>query len=92
VAEKVARAYIRSAIDITGPFGRATLKGAVRKWLPRPLRRWISSGRPDMGPQAMPMPVNCVAFDALVRQVHRIPGGRRVPLPNLGLRAAAAGC
>lgn len=37
------------------------------------------------------MPVICLAFDALVRQVHRIPGGRLVPLPNLGVAMTPAG-
>lgn len=37
------------------------------------------------------MPVICMAFDALVRQVHRIPGGRLVPLPNLGVVPTPAG-
>ena len=28
--------------------------------------------------------MNCLAFDELVRRVHRIPGGRRIPLPGAG--------
>jgi len=86
VAEQVAKAYIHSFTKVTGPFGRSAAKSFMRKLAPRALRPLMPRGWDVPRSHSMPMPINCVAFDELVRQVHRIPGGRFVPLPNLGIQ------
>jgi hypothetical protein len=85
VAERVADAYIRSSIKVTGPFGRATAMSIARKLAPRAIRQMIPKGWDVPGSAAMPLSVNCLAFDELVRRVHRIPGGRLIPLPRAGV-------
>lgn len=82
VSERIVDAYIRSFIDVTGPLGRAAMTSFVRKLAPRALHRVLPEGWDVPGSSAMPMSVNCVAFDELVRRVHRIPGGRFIPLPT----------
>jgi hypothetical protein len=85
VAERVADAYIRGSINVTGPFGRAATMSVARKLAPKAIRRMIPKGWDVPSSAAMPMSVNCVAFDELVRRVHRIPGGRFIPLPTAGV-------
>ncbi|MHC4295602.1 MAG: radical SAM protein [Planctomycetota bacterium] len=84
VAERVADAYIRSSVNVTGPFGKAATMSIARKLAPKAIRQMIPKGW-DVPAAAMPMSVNCVAFDELVRRVHRMPGGRFIPLPTAGV-------
>jgi len=85
VAGRVADAYIRSSINVTKPFGKAATMSVGRKLAPKALREMIPKGWDVPSSAAMPMAVNCVAFDELVRKVHRIPGGRLIPLPMVGV-------
>jgi hypothetical protein len=82
VAERIADAYIRSFVDVTGPLGRSAMTSFLRKITPRAIHRVLPRGWDVPGSAAMPMTVNCVAFDEMVRRVHRMPGGRLVPLPT----------
>jgi len=82
VAERIADAYIRSFVDVTGPLGRSAIGSFLRRITPRAFHRVLPGGWEVPGSAAMPMTVNCVAFDEMVRRVHRIPGGRLVPLPR----------
>jgi hypothetical protein len=82
VSQRIVDAYIRSFIDVTGPLGRAAMSSFARKLAPRAMHRVLPRAWDVPGSSAMPMSVNCVAFDELVRRVHRIPGGRFIPLPT----------
>jgi hypothetical protein len=84
VAERVVDAYIRSFVNVTGLLGRTALMSFARKLVPEPIRSMMPEGWDVPGSTAMPMTVNCLAFDELVRRVHRIPGGRFIPLPTAG--------
>jgi hypothetical protein len=84
VAERVADAYLRSSLNVMGPLGRSATLSFVRNLAPRAVRSLIPKGWEVPSSTAMPMTVNCVAFDELVRKVHRIPGGRLIPLPTVG--------
>jgi len=90
VAERVADAYIRSSVNVTGAFGKAATMSIARKLAPKAIRQMIPKGWDVPGSAAMPMSVNCVAFDELVRRVHRIPGGRFIPLPTAGVNSLEA--
>jgi hypothetical protein len=82
VAERIADAYIRSFVNVTRPLGKSAMMSFVRKITPKAVHRVLPQGWDVPGSAAMPMTVNCVAFDEMVRRVHRIPGGRLIPLPT----------